>query len=129
MIVINIFGISGASADALLNNLGGFRRLVSNNKFQDNLKVLLETRKGTLIGDPDFGSNLYQLLFEPANAATAAEIRQEVATVIEKYYPNVVVDSVDVTYKPTTLQLSIFYRIINTNIEETTMLEFIRGNS
>lgn len=126
---MNIFGIAGASADTLLNNLGGFRRLVSNNKFQDNLKVLLETRKGTLIGDPEFGSDLYQMLFEPASEATAAEIRQEVATVIEKYYTNVVIDSVDVTFKPTTVQLNIFYRIMNTNIEETTMLEFIRGNS
>ncbi len=126
---MNIFGIAGASADTLLNNLGGFRRLVSNNKFQDNLKVLLETRKGTLIGDPEFGSDLYQILFEPASEATAAEIRQEVATVIEKYYTNVVIDSVDVTFKPATVQLNIFYRIMNTNIEETTMLEFIRGNS
>lgn len=126
---MNIFGIAGASADTLLNNLGGFKRLVSNNKFQDNLKVLLETRKGTLIGDPEFGSNLYELLFEPASEAVAAEIRQEVATVIEKYYPNVVIDSVDVLFKPVTIQLNIFYRILNTNIEETTMLEFIRGNS
>lgn len=126
---MNIFGIAGASADTLLNNLGGFRRLVSNNKFQDNLKVLLETRKGTLIGDPEFGSDLYQILFEPASEATAAEIRQEVATVIEKYYTNIVIDSVDVTFKPATVQLNIFYRIMNTNIEETTMLEFIRGNS
>ena len=126
---MNIFGIAGASADTLLNNLGGFKRLVSNNKFQDNLKVLLETRKGTLIGDPEFGSDLYQILFEPASEATAAEIRQEVATVIEKYYTNVVIDSVDVTFKPATVQLNIFYRIMNTNIEETTMLEFIRGNS
>lgn len=128
-ITINIFGIAGASAEVLLNNLGGFKRLVSNNKFQDNLKVLLETRKGTLIGDPDFGSNLYELLFEPANEVTAAEIRQEVVTVIEKYYNNVVIDSVDIVFKPYSVKLTIFYRIMNTNIEETTMLEFIRGNS
>lgn len=126
---MNIFGIAGASADSLLNNLGGFKRLVSNSKFHDNLKVLLETRKGTLIGDPDYGSNLYQLLFEPANEATAALIRQEVATTIEKYYSNVVIDSVDVTFKSMTIQLNVSYRIMNTNIGDTVMLEFIKGNS
>ena len=60
---MNIFNIAGASAEQTFNNLGGFKRLIQNNKFHDNLKVLLETKKGTLIGDPDFGSNLYQLLF------------------------------------------------------------------
>lgn len=60
---------------------------------------------------------------------TAAEIRQEVVTVIEKYYNNVVIDSVDIVFKPYSVKLTIFYRIMNTNIEETTMLEFIRGNS
>ena len=60
---------------------------------------------------------------------TAAEIRQEVVTVIEKYYNNVVIDSVDIVFKPYSVNLTMFYRIMNTNIEETTMLEFIRGNS
>lgn len=124
---MNIFGIAGASAESTLNNLGGFRRLISNNKFHDNLKVLLETRKGTLIGDPDFGSNLYQLLFEPANEATASQIRQEVAMAIEKYYPNVVVDQVDVSFRPMTIQVHIYYRILNTNIGDSVMLEFIKG--
>ena len=124
---MNIFGIAGASAESTLNNLGGFRRLISNNKFHDNLKVLLETRKGTLIGDPDFGSNLYQLLFEPANEATASQIRQEVAMAIEKYYPNVVIDQVDVSFRPMTIQVHIYYRILNTNIGDSVMLEFIKG--
>lgn len=124
---MNIFGIAGASAESTLNNLGGFRRLISNNKFHDNLKVLLETRKGTLIGDPDFGSNLYQLLFEPANEATASQIRQEVATAVEKYYPNVVIDQVDVSFRPMTIQVHIYYRILNTNIGDSVMLEFIKG--
>lgn len=125
----NIFGISGASAESLLNSLGSFRRIVSNNKFRDNLKVLLETRKGTLIGDPEYGSNLYQLLFEPANEATGALIRQEVVNTIEKYYNNIIIDSVDVTFTKTTVQLKISYRVTNTNIGDTVMLEFIRGNS
>lgn len=124
---MNIFGIAGASAENLLNNLGGFKRLASADKFSDDLKVLLETKKGTLIGYPDFGSNLYRLLFEPANEATASSIRQEVARTIETWYSNVIIDSVDVSFRKYTVQLAINYRIQNTNIENTAMLEFIKG--
>ena len=125
---MNIFNIAGASAEQTFNNLGGFKRLIQNNKFHDNLKVLLETKKGTLIGDPDFGSNLYQLLFEPANEVTSNLIRQGVAYTIENYNDNIVVDQIDVTYKSHTIQLNIRYRVLNTNVGDTIMLEFIRGD-
>ena len=125
---MNIFNIAGASAEQTFNNLGGFKRLIQNNKFHDNLKVLLETKKGTLIGDPDFGSNLYQLLFEPANEVTSNLIRQAVAYTIENYNDNIVVDQIDVTYKSHTIQLNIRYRVLNTNVGDTIMLEFIRGD-
>ena len=51
---MNLFKLSGSRAEVLLNSLGGFNRLVSNQKFRDDLLVLLETRKGSLIGDPDY---------------------------------------------------------------------------
>ena len=96
-------------------------------KFHEDLKVLLETKRGTLISDPDFGSNLYTLLYEPANQQTAAKIRQEIVLAIERYYEQVVIDQIDVAFKPHTVQLSIYYRMFNTNIQDTVMLEFIRG--
>ena len=117
------------SAQSTYNSLGGFRRLISNNKFHDDLRMLLETEKGTLIGDPDFGSTLHSLLFEPANNATASLMRQEIATSIETYYPNVTINSVDVTFTDKTVKFFIHYSISNTNIGDTVMLEFIRGNT
>lgn len=125
---MNLFGLIGPSAEALLNNLGGWRRIISNTKFNDDLKVLLETRKGTLIGDPSYGSNLYQLLFEPANEATAVQIRHEVANTIEEHFGNLVIDSVDVTFRPHTVRLDIGYTFVNTNVGDTAVIEFIRGN-
>lgn len=125
---MNLFGLIGPSAEALLNNLGGWRRITSNTKFNDDLKVLLETRRGTLIGDPSFGSDLYELLFEPANEATAAQIRQEVAHTIEEHFGNIVINSVDVTFRPYTVKLDIAYSFINTNVGDTAVIEFIRGN-
>lgn len=122
-----IYGISGISID-LINKQGGVNNTQTVRKFHEDLKILLETKRGTLIGDPDFGSNLCDLLFEPASIQTASMIRQEVATVIEKYYEQVIVDNIDIAYKSKTVQLSIAYRMFNTNIRDTAMLEFIRGD-
>lgn len=122
-----IFGISGISLQ-LLSTLGNVKQESSVKKFHEDIRVLLETKRGTLIGDPNFGSNLCDLLYEPANAMTAGQIRHEVATTIEKYYTNINITQVDVTYKSHTVQLSIYYRMFNSNIGDTIMLEFIRGD-
>lgn len=123
----SIYNLQGISTD-LLNNLGGVKISQINNKFYENIRLLLETEKGTLIGDPSFGSNLHELLYEPANAATAALIRQEIANTIETYYNNLIVESVDITFKTNTIQASIYYKIYNSNIGDTVMLEFLTGN-
>lgn len=121
-----IFGISGMSLQ-LLSTLGNVKQESSVRKFHEDIRVLLETKRGTLIGDPNFGSNLCDLLYEPANLSTASAIRQEVVTTIERFYDNVIINSVDVAFKPNTVQLSIYYKLFNSNIGDTIMLEFIRG--
>lgn len=123
-----IFGISGASSKNTINNLGGFTNTSSMEKFHDDLRILLETKKGTQIGDPSFGSDLSDLLYEPANVTTASQIRQEVARTIENYYTNVNIQSVDVTFRKYTVQLLITYQLISTNVGDTVMLEFIRAS-
>ena len=125
---MNLFGLIGPSAESLINNLGGWRRIISNNKFNDDIRVLLETKRGTLIGDPSFGSDLHELLFEPANEATASQIRQEVAQTIEEHFGNVSIGYVDVSFRPYTVKLSIGYTFINTNVGDTAVIEFIRGS-
>lgn len=125
---VKIYELNGISLD-LLTNLGNVRIKSSLEKFKEDLRMLLETKRGTLIGDPAFGSNLYQILFEPANESTAALIRQEVATTIERYYTNVSIQQIDINFKSTTVLITIFFNIINTNIGDTIMLEFIRGTS
>lgn len=125
---MNMFNLSGASSSSLLNDLGGYTRIVSDVKFHDDLRVLLETQKGTLIGDPAFGSNLYTLLFEPANMSTAGLIRQAVSDAIQEYYPNVTVRTIDVTFTKATVKISISYLFTYTNVGNTAIYEFIRGN-
>ena len=68
-----------------------------------------------------------ELLFRPANEATANAIRVEVQDTIMNYYENVNIESIDVIFKNKTVQLLIHFTLSNTNIGDTVMLEFIRG--
>lgn len=124
---MNVGRLKGMNSQNLINLQGGFSQISSEKKLFDDFKILLETQKGTVIGDPSFGSNLYTLLFQPANESTASSIRYEVANAIDNYYENVVVESVDVTFKSKTILLAIHYKLQNTNVGDTVMLEFIRG--
>ena len=124
----NIYGLSGIGL-SLLNNQGGAKINNTGTKFQEDMRILLETQRGTLIGDPNFGSDLHDILYEPSCEGTAALIREEVAASIERFYPNISITQVDVTFKPYTVKLNIYYKISNTNIDDTVMLEFIKGKS
>lgn len=123
----NIYGLRGIDTN-LLSSLGNVNIKSSMYKFQDDLKVLLETKRKTLIGDPAFGSDLVDLLYEPANETTASLIRQEVANTIEKYYKNINITQVDVTFTSHTVKLKIYYHLMSSNIDDTVMLEFIRAD-
>lgn len=126
MRIINLYGISSQKP---INTLGGLRIISGNDKFHDDLKVLLETKRGTLIGDPNFGSNLHTLLFLPATDATAQLIRDEVATCIDKYYTNITIVSIDVYFNKYSVSMRINYSISSGSVGNTVTLEFIKGGN
>jgi phage baseplate assembly protein W len=52
---------------------------------------LLLTSKGERLFQPNLGSGIYRSLFEPLDYGTAGLIRAEVADVLERYEPRIVV--------------------------------------
>jgi phage baseplate assembly protein W len=58
---------------------------------------LLLTNKGERLYMPDFGTNLKKYLFEPNIESTNADIRSEIQTSINKYIPNLKIDTLTVT--------------------------------
>lgn len=54
-----------------------------------NLQLLLQSSKKTMLGDPYFGSNLRSLLFENNNAILRDLIIDEVFTTINQYMPQI----------------------------------------
>ncbi len=58
---------------------------------------LLLTRKGSRYYLPDFGTNLYQYIFEPLDEITLGKIENEINDAVEKYIPNLKLNSVEIT--------------------------------
>jgi phage baseplate assembly protein W len=58
---------------------------------------LLLTRKGSRYFLPDFGTNLYQYIFEPLDDITLGKIESEIQDAVEKYIPNLKLNDVIIT--------------------------------
>jgi phage baseplate assembly protein W len=70
-------------------------RLVKNDLLQ-----LLHTIPGERIMSPDFGVNLRNFPFEPADAAAVGALQQEISAKIRQFEPRVIVKDVRVTAAP-----------------------------
>jgi len=61
-----------------------------------NLIHLLLTKKGSRYFLPDFGTRLYQFIFDQNDAVTFNLIEEEIRDVVKKYIPNLEINSIDV---------------------------------
>lgn len=57
---------------------------------------LLLTRKGSRYFLPDFGTRLYEYIFEPFDGLTFSAIETDIRDSISKYIPNLVVNSISI---------------------------------
>ena len=58
---------------------------------------LLLTRKGSRYFLPDFGTRLYQYIFEQNDSITFGHIEQEIRDSVKKYIPNLDITSIKIT--------------------------------
>jgi phage baseplate assembly protein W len=68
----------------------------ANEEIRSDLIHLLLTRKGARYFLPDFGTRLYEYIFEPLDGPTFNEIEAEIRDSVEKYIPNLLVNSINV---------------------------------
>jgi len=69
----------------------------STEEIRSNLIHLLLTRKGTRYYMPDFGTRLYEYIFEPLDGPTFAEIESEIRDVVLTYMPNLLITKIQIT--------------------------------
>ena len=65
-------------------------------EIRSSLIHLLLTRKGAGYFLPDFGTRLYEYIFEPLDGPTFNQIEAEIRDSVEKYIPNLLINKVSV---------------------------------
>jgi phage baseplate assembly protein W len=68
----------------------------SEEEVKSNLIHLLLTRKGSRYFMPNFGTRLYEYIFEPLDSPTFDQIETEIKESVETYIPNLIVTSVTI---------------------------------
>lgn len=68
----------------------------TNDEIRNNLIHLLLTRKGTRYYLPDFGTRLYEYLFEPIDGQTFSQLESEIRESVSEYIPNITITNIDI---------------------------------
>jgi phage baseplate assembly protein W len=68
----------------------------SDEEIRSNLIHLILTRKGTRYYLPDFGTRLYEYLFEPLDGPTFSDIESEIRETVSEYLPGITVTNISI---------------------------------
>ncbi len=79
---------------------GDYLNLTENSKdeIRTSLLHLILTKQGSRYYLPDFGTRIYEFIFEPLDGLTFDAIKDNIETQVEKYIPNLKIN--DITIKP-----------------------------
>ena len=123
---MNVLNMAGLSYSKIINEYGNTNRKIQASKFEDDLKLLLMTEKGTMIGNPNFGSDLYKFLFNKDIQLTASLIRDEIKKCVEENFDFVKINNIDVEFDTHNVNVKITYGLYIQDSNETVMLSFLR---
>lgn len=90
------FGTYGIDFPFQDSDVGDYLKLTDNaeEEIKADLIHLLLTRKGSRYYLPDFGTRLYEYIFEPLDSPTFDSIEGEIREQVTKYIPNLIINSV-----------------------------------
>ncbi|MEY4572414.1 MAG: Prochlorococcus phage Syn1 [Bacteroidota bacterium] len=66
-------------------------------EIRSSLVHLLLSRRGTRYFLPDFGSRLYEYIFEPLDGPTFSEMESEIRDSVQKYMPGILITNIRIT--------------------------------
>ena len=78
--------------------IGNYVRLTATpeKEVRANLMHLLLTRKGSRFLLPDFGTRLYEFIFEQNDMVSYAQIEEEIREGVKKFIPNLDINTIDI---------------------------------
>lgn len=109
---------------------GALLKKIDVNSLKQSIKSLLFTTRGERLFQPEIGSDIYRLLFEPVDPITTETLRYSIQLTLENFEPRILVDLIEVVplYKTNSYEISIFFTIrgIAQPASFTTYLERLR---
>ena len=96
---------------------------------KSNLLNFLLTGKRERILNPSFGSGLREVLFQPLSQDTIDQVEELIAGGVESFFPQVIINNLDVQVEQetSTLSITLGYSVINTNIEDQLQINVNNG--
>ena len=96
---------------------------------KSNLLNFLLTGKRERILNPGFGSGLREILFQPLSQDTIDQVEELIAGGVESFFPQVIINNLDVQIEQetSTLSITLGYSVINTNIEDQLQINVNNG--
>lgn len=68
----------------------------ANDEIRANLLHLILTRKGSRYFLPDFGTRIYEFIFDPLDGVTFDGIKSDIEQQVAKYIPNLTINNISV---------------------------------
>ena len=84
------------------------------NAVKQSLKTLIFTRYNERLFQPELGSPIYRLLFEPVDPITTEAIRRSIENLIQNHEPRVILNQLDVIPREdeNSYEISIFFTVV-----------------
>jgi phage baseplate assembly protein W len=99
---------------------GDVRPITNEAAIRRSLLNLLLTKKGSRPFYPEYGSTIFNFLFEPNSAFTVHNIKESIASTIKRFEPRVTLRNVDVNIEDHGITLNMSYIINNVGSTSTT---------
>jgi len=93
---------------------------------KSNLLNYFLTDNRERVFNPNFGSGIRGMLFEQITTSSTSELKQMVSNEIAIYFPNIIVENLEITplYDNNTIQIYFRYSVALTNIEDEIQVTF-----
>ena len=113
--------------------VGDFKRINDINVIINSWNNILLTPRGTYLHDPEFGSDLYKYVFEPADDSTVESIKREVVDRINLYDDRATIEEVEVRISNNGRRIAISIYInyqgekgtLDVKFDDTTFADFL----
>lgn len=119
---MNILTMQGLSTAKVINPLGGLGVTNQYYKLHEDIETLLLTRRGSVIGNPTYGSHLHEILFETGSSSTIKRVENEIVRILKDNYNFINDVSIESKMEETSMRVNIIYTTLNDNL--STRLEF-----